>query len=52
MFGHNLSKVGAVYDRYAYFDDKCRALGEWSWERWRILDGTGEGAKVIALYRQ
>ena len=29
---HKDRKVGAVYDRYAYFDEKCRALVGWSRE--------------------
>ena len=50
VLGHKDGKVGAVYDRYAYFDEKCRALDGWSRELRRILDGA-EPAKVIPLYR-
>ena len=50
VLGHKDGKVGAVYDRYAYFDEKCRALNGWSRELRRILKGGGEGSKVIPLY--
>ena len=51
VLGHKDGKVGAVYDRYAYFDEKCRALDGWSRELRRILnDGEGEVSKVIPLY--
>ena len=50
VLGHKDGKVGAVYDRYAYFDEKCRALDGWSRELRRILKGEGEGSKVIPLY--
>ena len=50
VLGHKDGKVGAVYDRYAYFDEKCRALDGWSRELRRILKGGGEGSKVIPLY--
>jgi hypothetical protein len=50
VLGHKDGKVGAVYDRYAYFDEKCRALDGWSRELRRILNGAGEGSKVIPLY--
>ena len=50
VLGHKNSKIGAVYDRYAYFDEKCRALDGWSRELRRILDGD-RPAKVIPLYR-
>ena len=52
VLGHKDGKVGAVYDRYAYFDEKCRALDGWFQELRRILNGAGEGAEVISLYRQ
>lgn len=26
---HSLKSVDAIYDRYAYFDEKAVALGEW-----------------------
>jgi len=50
VLGHKDGKVGAVYDRYAYLDEKCRALDGWSRELRRILKGGGEGSKVIPLY--
>ena len=50
VLGHKDGKVGAVYDRYAYFDEKCRALDGWSRELRRILKGGGEGSKVIPLH--
>ena len=51
VLGHKDGKVGAVYDRYAYFDEKRRALDGWSRELRRILDGTEESATIIPLYR-
>jgi len=51
VLGHKDSKVGAVYNRYAYFEEKCRALDGWSRELRRILNnGEGEVSKVIPLY--
>jgi len=50
VLGHKDGKVGAVYDRYAYFDEKCRALNGWSRELRRILKGGGEGSNVNPLY--
>jgi len=50
VLGHKDGKVGAVFDRFAYFDEKCRALDGWSRELRRILKGEGEGSKVIPLY--
>jgi integrase len=50
VLGHKDGSVGAVYDRYAYFDEKGRALDGWSRELRRILKGEGEGSKVIPLY--
>lgn len=50
VLGHKDGKVGAVYDRYAYFDEKCRALDGWSRELRRILDGVKGDSKIIPLY--
>ena len=52
VHGQKDVKVGSVYDRYAYFDEKRRALDGWSREQRRIVNGVGWGAKVIPLYRE
>ncbi len=53
VLGHKDGNVGAVYDRYAYYDEKCRALDGWSRELRRILSGShADEGNVIPLYRQ
>ena len=41
VLGYKDGKVGAVFERHAYYDEKRRAFYGWSRELRRILNGAG-----------